>query len=103
MKKLFFIFLLFVILLPLSDSAIGACDCKQPAYRDEIDFLTRYTACLEQCYNSQFESFRLQIDAYDQRIADLESQLQRLKGRIKLLEGELSAVRDKKGEKQWKK
>jgi hypothetical protein len=100
MKKLFFIFLLLVIILALSDGAFGACDCKQPAYRDEIDFLTRYTACLEQCYNSQFDSFKLQTDAYGQRIADLESQLHGLKGRIKALEDELGAVKDKKGEKQ---
>jgi len=100
MKKLIFILLSFVIILVLSDSALGACDCKQPAYRDEIDFLTRYTACLEQCYNSQFESFKLQIDDYGQRIADLESQLYGLKGRVKELQDELSAVNDKKGEKQ---
>ena len=103
MKKPFFILLSFVIILALSDGALGACDCKQPAYRDEIDFLTRYIACLEQCYNSQFESFKLQIDAYGQRIAELESQLDGLKDRIKALQDELSAVEDKKGEKQSKK
>ncbi len=100
MKKLIFILLSLVSILALSDGALGACDCKQPAYRDEIDFLTRYTACLEQCYNSQFESFKLQIDAYGQRIADLESQLHGLKGRVKELQDRLSAVKAKKGEKQ---
>jgi len=103
MKKLIFILLSFGIILALSDGAFGACDCKQPAYRDEIDFLTHYTACLEQCYNSQFESFKLQIDAYGDRIAELESQLHGLKDRIKALQDELSAVEDKKGEKQSKK
>ena len=96
MKKLIFIPFAFAIILALSDFAFGTCNCKQPAYRDEIDFLTRYTACLEQCYNSQFESFQLQVDAYGQRITDLESQLHGLKSRIKELEDELSAVKDKK-------
>jgi predicted nucleic acid-binding Zn-ribbon protein len=98
MKKRYFFILSFVILLALSDGAMGACDCRQPAYRDEIDFLTRYTACLEQCYNSQFESFKLQIDAYDQRISDLESEIDRLRGKINDLEGELSSAKNNKGE-----
>lgn len=100
MKKLIFCLLPLAVLLAFSNSAMGSCDCRQPAYRDEIDFLTRYTACLEQCYNSQFESFKLQINAYGQRITALETELHRLQGRIMELEGELSSVENKKGESQ---
>ena len=98
MKKLIFCLLLLAILLAFNDSAMGACDCRQPAYQNKIDFLTRYTACLEQCYNSQFESFKLQIDGYDQRISDLELEIDRLRGRIKELESEASGVENKKSE-----
>ncbi len=98
MKKLIFCLLLFAILLAFNKIAMGACDCRQPAYQDKIDFLTRYTACLEQCYNSQFESFRLQIDAYGRRVTDLETELDRLRGRIKELESEASGVENKKSE-----
>ena len=98
MKKLIFCLLLFAILLLFNGIAIGACECRQPAYKDKIDFLTRYTACLEQCYNSQFESFKLQIDGYDQRISDLELEIDRLRGRIEGLESEASGVENKKSE-----
>ena len=98
MKKLIFCLLLFAILLLFNDIAIGACECRQPAYQDKIDFLTRYTACLEQCYNSKFESFKLQIDAYGRRVTDLETELDRLRGRIRELENEASGVENKKSE-----
>ena len=95
MKKLNFFLFLWIILLALNDNAFARCECRQPAYRDQIDFLTRYTACLEQCYDSQFESLKLQINAYGKRISDLESQLNRLNSKIKNLEDELSSVKAK--------
>ena len=92
-KKLNILLLLLGITFLFNGNAAGFCGCKQPAYKDQIDFLLRYTACLEQCYNAQFEVFRSQIDISARRITDLESKIDLLNLRIKELEDQLKTVK----------
>ena len=93
MKKLNILLLSLGIIFGFNSNAVGFCGCKQPAYKDQIDFLLSYTACLEQCYNSQFEDFRSQIDISTKRIKDLESKIDLLNLRIKELEDQLNIVK----------
>ena len=96
MPKSFYtiLILLFTILIP--NAAVAECNCKQPAYKDEIDFLTCYTACLEECFSTQFEQIRLKIDSAGARITDLEAQIDRLNSKVKKLEAELTSVKANK-------
>jgi outer membrane murein-binding lipoprotein Lpp len=88
--------LILLLTLIIQSAAFAECNCKQPAYKDEIDFLTSYTGCLDECFNSQFEQIRLKIDAAGTRITDLESQINRLNSKVKNLEAELTSVKAKK-------
>lgn len=76
--------------------AFAVCDCKQPAYKDQIDFVTRYMACLEDCFNAQMQQIRLDIRTTDQRLSDLETEIDRLNLKIKNLEGEGTSGKEKK-------
>jgi peptidoglycan hydrolase CwlO-like protein len=96
MQKSFYMLLILLLTLIIQSAAFAECNCKQPAYRDEIDFLTSYTGCLDECFNSQFEQIRLKIDAAGTRITDLESQINRLNSKVKNLEAELTSVKAKK-------
>lgn len=94
MKKFLYVLLISVITMIASGQALAACNCLQPAYKDEIDFLTSYTACLEQCFSSQIEQIRQQLDEYGQRIPALESEINRLNLKIENMESERTAVKD---------
>jgi peptidoglycan hydrolase CwlO-like protein len=96
MQKSFYMLLILLLTLIIQSAAFAECNCKQPAYKDEIDFLTSYTGCLDECFNSQFEQIRLKIDAAGTRITDLESQINRLNSKVKNLEAELTSVKAKK-------
>jgi peptidoglycan hydrolase CwlO-like protein len=96
MNKSAYILLILFVTLIMQSAALADCNCKLPAYKDEIDFLTRYTACLEECFNAQIQQVRQQIDAAGTRITDLESQINRLNSEVKNLEAELSATKAKK-------
>jgi len=96
MQKSFYMLLILFLTLIIQSAAFAECNCKQPAYKDEIDFLTSYTVCLDECFNSQFEQIRLKIDAAGTRITDLESQINRLNSKVKNLEAELTSVKAKK-------
>ena len=95
MKKSFYLFLTFMLVLIPSGAAIAECNCRQPAYMDQIDFLTSYTACLEQCFSSQIEQIRQQLDEYGKRIPALESEIIRLNLKIENLESERAEVKEK--------
>ena len=94
MKKFLYVLLISVITMIASGQALAACKCLQPAYKDEIDFLTSYTACLEQCFSSQIEQIRQQLDEYGKRIPALESEVNRLNLKIENLESEQTAVKE---------
>jgi peptidoglycan hydrolase CwlO-like protein len=96
MQKSFYMLLILLLTLIIQSAAFAECNCKQPAYKDEIDFLTSYTGCLDECFNSQFEQIRLKIDAAGTRITDLESQINRLNSKVKILEAELTSVKAEK-------
>ena len=96
MQKSFYMLLILLLSLIIQSAAFAECNCKQPAYKDEIDFLTSYTGCLDECFNAQFEQIRLKIDAAGKRITDLESQINRLNSKVKNLEAELTSVKIKK-------
>jgi peptidoglycan hydrolase CwlO-like protein len=96
MQKSFYMLLILLLTLIIQSAAFAECNCKQPAYKDEIDFLTSYTGCLDECFNSQFEQIRLKIDAAGTRITDLESQINRLNSKVKNLEAELTSVKAEK-------
>ena len=94
MKKFMCLFLIFIITLIASGRALAVCSCKQPAYKDQIDFLSRYTQCLEQCFTYQIEQVNRQMDECSQRIRALESEINRLQQQVKILETELTAVKE---------
>lgn len=96
MQKSFYMLLILLLTLIIQSAAFAECNCKQPAYKDEIDFLTSYTGCLDECFNSQFEQIRLKIDDAGARITDLESQINRLNSKVKNLEAELTSVKAEK-------
>jgi len=96
MQKSFYTFLIPFLALIVQGAAFAECNCKQPAYKDEIDFLTSYTGCLDECFNSQFEQIRLKIDAAGTRITDLESQINRLNLRVENLEAEMTSIKSNK-------
>ena len=96
MRKPFSLFMALILVLMLSSVAVAECNCLQPAYMDYIDFLTRYTACLEQCFSSQIEQIKQRLTEYNNRIPALESELNRLNLKIENLESERAAVKGKK-------
>jgi peptidoglycan hydrolase CwlO-like protein len=96
MKKFLYVLLIIVITFIAGDDAFAVCSCKQPAYKNEIDFLTSYTACLEQCFSSHIEQIRQQLDEYGKRIPALESEINRLNLKIENLESERAAAKEKK-------
>lgn len=96
MKKFSYMLLILFQTLIVQSNAFAECNCKLPAYKDEIDFLIRYTGCLDECFNAQIQQVRLKIDAADTRITDLESQVNRLNSQVKDLEAELTSSKAKK-------
>jgi len=96
MPKSFYLLLILLLTIVIQSFAFAECNCKQPAYKDYIDFLTSYTACLDECFNSQFEQIRLKIDTAGARITDLEAQINRLNSKVKNLEAELTSVKANK-------
>ena len=96
MQKFFYMLLIVFLTLIIQSAAFAECNCKQPAYKDHIDFLINYTGCLDECFNAQFEQVRLKLDAANTRISDLESQIDRLNWRLKKLEAELTSGKMKK-------
>jgi len=96
MKKFSYMLLILFQTLIVQSNAFAECNCKLPAYKDEIDFLIRYTSCLDECFNAQIQQVRLKIDAADTRITDLESQVKRLNSQVKDLEAELTSSKAKK-------
>ena len=95
MKKALYVLLISMITMIASGRALAFCSCKQPAYKDEIDFLTSYTACLERCFSTQIEQIRQQMDEYGKRIPALESEINRLNLKIKNLENERAGDKGK--------
>lgn len=96
MHKSYYVLLSMFLVLFVPRVALAECNCKLPAYKDEIDFLTRYSACLDECFNSQIKQISLKIDAADTRITDLESQINLLNSKVKNLEAELTSAKAKK-------
>lgn len=96
MQKSVYMLLILLLTFIIRSAAFAECNCIQPAYKNEIDFLTSYTGCLDECFNSQFEQIRLKIDAAGTRITDLESQINRLNSKVKNLEAELTSVKANK-------
>ncbi len=96
MQKSVYMLLILLLTFIIRSAAFAECNCIQPAYKNEIDFLTSYTGCLDECFNSQFEQIRLKIDAAGTRITDLESQINRLNSKVKDLEAELTSGKAKK-------
>ena len=95
MQKSFYMLLIPFLALMVHGALFAECNCKQPAYKDETDFLISYTGCLDECFSSQFEQIRLRIDAAGTRITELESQINRLNLRIKNLEAEMTPIKSK--------
>ena len=77
-----------IALLLAAGDAIAGCDCRLPAYKDQMDFVTRYIACLDDCLNSQLEQIRLENRASAQRVSDLETKVERLNRKINDLQVE---------------
>ena len=99
MNKAVIILVLFKTILFFNVTALAVCDCKQAYYKDEIDFITSYTMCLEQCYNLQFKQLKIKLDESERKISELESEMDDLKLRIKLLEDVLSSIKTKNNSK----
>ena len=96
MRKPFYFVLVFMLVLVFNGAALAECNCRQPAYMDEIDFLTRYTQCLERCFTSQLEQLKLELDESRKKVGDLESQINQLNLKITGLKDELTSVKGKK-------
>ena len=75
MKATTLITLLIVALLFAAGNALAECNCRQPAYKDQMDFFARYIACLDDCLNAQMQQIRLENRASTQRVSDLEVKL----------------------------
>ena len=72
-------------------NAHAGCNCRQPAYKDQMDYVTRYLACLDDCLNDQMQQIRRGIETADQRISALEAEIDQLNRKIKKLENEPKA------------
>ena len=88
MKATALIALLILALAFAASDAFAGCDCRQPAYKDQMDFFTRYMACLDDCLNAQIQQIRLENQATEQRVSDLEAEIERLNRKINNLEVE---------------
>ena len=88
MKATALISLFIFALLLAAGSAVAGCDCRQPAYKDQMDFVIRYTACLDDCLNAQIEQIRLERRATAQRVSDLEAEVEQLNRKINNLQVE---------------
>ena len=86
MKAPVCILLIIATALWAAGDAHGGCNCRQPAYKDQIDFLTRYTACLDECLNTQIQEIRLGMEVANKRISDLDAEIDRLNLKIRNLE-----------------
>ena len=95
MKAFVYMLLMIMVFLFAAGHAQAQCKCKQPAYKDEIDYVTSYLACLDECLNAQMQQIRSQINAFDQRILDLEAEINRLHQRINRLEIETTSPKEK--------
>ena len=95
MKIHIYLLLVFMMAVIFHGPALAECNCRQAAYMDKIDFLTRYTQCLEQCFTSQLEQIKLQLTESHQKITDLESRIDELNSKIKGLKGELTELKAK--------
>ena len=96
MRKPLCLFIAPILVLMAGGAAFAGCNCLQPAYMDYIDFLTKYTACLEQCFSSQIEQIKQQLTEYDKKIPALESEIQRLNLKIENLENDWAEAGKKK-------
>ena len=93
------IYFLIIILASwlVAGHARAECNCRQPAYKDQIDYITRYMACLDECLNAQMQQISQEIKAHGQRISDLEAAIKGLQQRINRLDMKPpSAIKDKK-------
>jgi hypothetical protein len=79
-----------IVLLLIAGDGYAECNCRQPFYKDMIDLLTRYTACLERCYNQQIETLTHRIDGHEKTILELEAGNVRLEERIREIEKALT-------------
>ena len=79
-----------IITLSIAGNLHADCDCREPFYKDKIDLLTRYTACLEQCYNSKIAALETRLKSAESRISELEAEVDRLGVNMKTLEEALS-------------
>jgi hypothetical protein len=86
MKVAVYLLVFIVVTVFAAGNAFAGCDCKQPAYKDQLDWATRYMACLDDCFNNQMQQIRLEIQAVDQRMSDLDAEIDRLNLKIKNLE-----------------
>lgn len=78
MKATALIPLLTTALVLAAGSAVAGCECRQPAYKDQMDFVIRYTACLDDCLNAEIEQIRLENRVTARRMSDLEAEVKRL-------------------------
>lgn len=95
MNRVIFILVFFTTILLFNDTALAFCKCKKAYYKDEIDFITSYTMCLEQCYNLQIKQLKIKLDDTERKISELESEMDDLKLQIKHLKGVLSSIKTK--------
>ena len=82
MKAIALITLFMVAPLFTAGNALAECNCRQPAYKDQMDFVTRYIACLDDCLNAQIQKIRLENRATDRRLSDLKAEIERLNRKI---------------------
>ena len=88
MKATALIPLLILALFFAAGNALAGCDCRQPAYKDQMDFVTRYTACLDDCLNAQIQQIRLENRSTARRVSDLEAVVERLNRKLSNLQDE---------------
>ena len=92
MKTPLGLFLIIIAVMLTAGNSVAECDCKQPAYKDHIDFLTRYTACLEECFSTRIQHIQHDLKTAAQRITDQDAEIERLNLRIRNLENKGSST-----------
>lgn len=85
------IFVYLTVLLALAGNGYAGCNCLEPFYKDKMDLLTRYTACLERCFVTKMDALETLLNKSEARIIELDSEVDRLNERIKQLEDSLSS------------